>query len=143
MTLNEIKSAVDEGKIVCWKNPMYVVRKNGEFYDIECTSNGSSSALTWDGVTMEEKEADFFVACVVSDSTDGTHKVLNRYGLAMLIQEIDSNVKDESGVTDEELDRMIETCEQEGGCEIKARLTTSGRPEIISAEDSWFDVIAE
>lgn len=144
MTLNEIKSAVDEGKIVCWKNPMYVVRKNGEFYDIECTSNGSATGLTWtDGVTMEAKEADFFVACVVSDSTDGTHKVLNRYGLAMLIQEIDSNVKDESGVTDEELDRMIETCEQEGGCEIKARLTTSGRPEIISADDSWFDVIVD
>lgn len=73
------------------------------------------------------------------DSVNQTHKILNRYGLAMLIQEIVSNVKDESGVTDEQLDRMVETCEQEGGCEIKARLTKSGRPEIISAEDSWFD----
>ena len=144
MTLNEIKSAVDEGKIVCWKNPMYVVRKNGEFYDIECTSNGSATGLTWtDGVTMEAKEADFFVACVVSDSTDGTHKVLNRYGITRLVEEIESVVSDKWGISDEELDRAVEKCEQEGGCEIKARLTTSGRPEIISADDSWFDVIAE
>lgn len=147
MTLNEIKSAVDEGKIVCWKNPMYVVRKNGEFYDIECTSNGSATGLTWtDGVTMEAKEADFFVACVVSDSTNETYKVLSKYGLARLLEEIESLVNFNSGewgVTDEELDRMVETCEQEGGCEIKARITLSGRPEIISAEDSWFEVITK
>ena len=147
MTLNEIKSAVDEGKIVCWKNPMYVVRKNGEFYDIECTSNGSATGLTWtDGVTMEAKEADFFVACVVSDSTNETYKVLSKYGLTRLLEEIESLVNFNSGewgVTDEELDRMVETCEQEGGCEIKARITFSGRPEIISAEDSWFEVITK
>ena len=62
MTLNEIKTAVDEGKIVCWKNQMYVVRKIGKFYDIECTANGDCVGLTWqDGVTMEAKEADFFI----------------------------------------------------------------------------------
>lgn len=77
------------------------------------------------------------------DSVNETHKILNSHGRAMLIQEIVSNVKDESGVTDEQLDRMVETCEQEGGCEIKARLTISGRPEIISAENSWFDVITK
>lgn len=62
MNLQEIKSAIAAGNTVCWKNPMYVVRKNGNLYDVECTANGDSVGLTWiDGVTMEGKEEDFFV----------------------------------------------------------------------------------
>ena len=69
MTLKEIKTAVDEGKIVCWKNPMYEVRKYGKIaprscvhYDVVCTSNGDCTGLTWqDGVTMEYAEKDFFI----------------------------------------------------------------------------------
>jgi len=62
MTLDEIKSAVDEGKIVYWKNPMYLVKKNGVHYDVECQFNGDTSGLTWqDGVTMDYDETDFFI----------------------------------------------------------------------------------
>jgi hypothetical protein len=62
MTLDEIKTAVDEGKIVCWKNPMYQVKKNGAHYDVECQFNGDTSGLTWqDGVTMDYDEMDFFI----------------------------------------------------------------------------------
>ena len=69
MTLKEIKTAVDEGKIVCWKNPRYEVRKYGKIaprscvhYDVVCTSNGDCTGLTWqDGVTMEYAEKDFFI----------------------------------------------------------------------------------
>ena len=69
MTLDEIKTAVDEGKIVCWKNPMYQVRKYGKVapqscvhYYVVCTANGDCTGLTWqDGVTMEYAEKDFFI----------------------------------------------------------------------------------
>ena len=58
MTLDEIKTAVDEGKIVCWKNPMYQVRKYG--YKVVYTSNGDCNG-DCDGVTMEYAEKDFFI----------------------------------------------------------------------------------
>ena len=69
MTLEEIKCAVDSGLQVCWKNPMYQVRKYGKIaprscvhYDVVCTSNGDCTGLTWqDRVTMEYAEKYFFI----------------------------------------------------------------------------------
>ncbi len=62
MTLEEIKSAIDAGKTVCWSHTGYEVRlKNGN-YNIVCLSNNHCIGLTWeDGVTMNGKEKDFFI----------------------------------------------------------------------------------
>ena len=62
MTLEEITSAVDAGKTVCWASPLYVVEKWKTGYQIVCQSNRSAIGLTWqDGTTMNEKEEKFFI----------------------------------------------------------------------------------
>ena len=64
MTLNEIKQAIEQGSTVHWSNKAYVVVKDkiGQ-YLICCTLNASCIGLTWlDGVTMNGKESEFFVA---------------------------------------------------------------------------------
>ena len=62
MTLEEIKCAVDSGLQVCWKNPMYSVKKSGVQYDVVCSFNGDCTGLTWtDGITMDYKPQDFFI----------------------------------------------------------------------------------
>ena len=69
------------------------------------------------------------------------HKQLNNHGIIELQNAIEAIVKD--CITDQTIEKAQDMCEQDGGCEISARLTTSGRPEIISADDSWFDVIVD
>lgn len=62
MTLQEIKTAVDAGKIVHWSNGAYKVIKckNGQ-YLIDC-KQGNAIGLTWqDGTTLNGKEEDFFI----------------------------------------------------------------------------------
>lgn len=62
MTVDEIKKAVDEGKIVRWSNELYLVHKVGDSYLITCTLNDHTIGLTWlDGVTLNGKEEDFYV----------------------------------------------------------------------------------
>lgn len=65
MKLQEIKEAVLAGRTVHWKNAGYRVihaPKIGEFL-IRFDYNESMTGLTWaDGVTMNEREEDFFVA---------------------------------------------------------------------------------
>jgi hypothetical protein len=68
------------------------------------------------------------------------HKQLNHHGIIELQNALDAIVK-EGCLNDQRIESARNMCEQEGGCEISARLTMSGRPEIISADDSWFDVI--
>ena len=64
MKLQEIKDAVLAGKTVHWKNAGYRVihaPKIGEFL-IRFDYNESITGLTWaDGVTMIEREEDFFL----------------------------------------------------------------------------------
>ena len=63
MTLQEIKTAVDEGKTVCWYKDNYIVidgKKAG--YLIKCTYNDYCIGLTWaDGSTMNGKESEFYI----------------------------------------------------------------------------------
>jgi hypothetical protein len=64
MTLQEIKDAVLAGKTVHWASKAYVVVKDnvGQWL-IECRLNESCIGLTWsDGVTMNGKEDEFFIA---------------------------------------------------------------------------------
>ena len=64
MKLQEIKDAVLAGKTVHWKSGGYEVMRDkvGQWFII-CCFNGSLTSLTWaDGVTMNEREEDFFVA---------------------------------------------------------------------------------
>jgi len=62
MPLDEIKAAVDAGKIVNWSNCLYVVEKWSDGYNIVCQSNQHAIGLTHtDGVTMNGKEEDFFL----------------------------------------------------------------------------------
>lgn len=64
MTLEEIKTAVDEGKTVNWSNGAYQVIKDtvGQWF-IRCTINGHCIGLTHrDGVTMNGKPESFFIA---------------------------------------------------------------------------------
>ena len=72
MTLDEIKSAVDAGKLVHWKNPAYVVIKDciGQ-YLLTCRLNNDCIGLTHrDGVTLNGKPEDFFVANVLPTTLD-------------------------------------------------------------------------
>jgi len=63
MTLQEIKKAVDEGKVVHCGNSLYEVINGGKAgYLIRCTSNDHCIGLTWqDGVTMNGEEEDFYI----------------------------------------------------------------------------------
>lgn len=69
MTLEEIKQAVLSGKTVHWSNHSYKVEIDyvGEGCPfVICSDDGRFIALTWsDGVTLNGKEDDFYVA--VSD----------------------------------------------------------------------------
>lgn len=64
MLLEEIKAAVNAGKIVHWATGAYIVTKDkrDEYY-IKCTLNNSCIGLVWaDGTTMNGKPEDFFIA---------------------------------------------------------------------------------
>lgn len=62
MTLNEIKEAVDNNKVVHWSSVLYQVIKSNNEYLIKCLSNGYMVGLTWrDGKTMNGNEEDFFI----------------------------------------------------------------------------------
>jgi hypothetical protein len=66
MTLAEIKSAIEEGKTVCWTNEAYRVIKDkiGQ-YLIGYNIGGRGEnyiGLTWrDGVTLNGKEEEFYI----------------------------------------------------------------------------------
>jgi hypothetical protein len=64
MTLDEIKTAVEQGRRVHWKHEGYPVIKDGlGRFLICCIQNESCWGLTWtDGRTMNEKEEDFFLS---------------------------------------------------------------------------------
>ena len=63
MTLEEIKTTIEEGGRVYWKHEGYPVIKDGlGRFLIVCMMNQSAWGLTWqDGTTMNEKEEDFFI----------------------------------------------------------------------------------
>ena len=64
MTLQEIKTAINEGKQVFWKSVGYQVIKDSiNQYLIKCNYNDYCIGLTWkDAVTMNGEEEDFFIA---------------------------------------------------------------------------------
>ena len=49
----EIQDAVDEGALVCWKNPAYVVRKRNDKYVVECGMTGHVVPLSAAFVDVE------------------------------------------------------------------------------------------
>lgn len=62
MTLEQIKTAVDEGKTVHWCTSSYKVVRGVSGYLIECLSNEYYTGLTWrDGVTLNGKENEFYI----------------------------------------------------------------------------------
>lgn len=72
MTLNEIKTAVRNGKEVNWATSTYEVinpiksptfNENEEQWLIRCKANASCIGLTHrDNITMNGKESEFFIA---------------------------------------------------------------------------------
>ena len=63
MTTQQIKSAVNQGKVVHWSNEAYTVIKDklGQ-YLIKCDSNNHCIGLTWDDdVTLNGEEEDFYI----------------------------------------------------------------------------------
>ena len=63
MTTQQIKSAVDQGKVVHWSNELYTVIKDklGQ-YLIKCGPNNHCIGLTWaDDVTLNGEEEDFYI----------------------------------------------------------------------------------
>jgi len=66
MTLEQIKSAVNDGRTVQWASHGYTVRQGGDGRYLICWSFGNQDAnyigLTWaDGKTLNGKEADFSI----------------------------------------------------------------------------------
>lgn len=63
MTVQEIKSAVDNGITVHWSNELYTVIKDKLKYLIKCSSNNHCIGLTWkDGTTLNGKESEFYIS---------------------------------------------------------------------------------
>ena len=64
MTLEEIKTAVDNGESVYWANENYrIIKDKLNQYLIHSQSNDYCIGLTWrDGVTMNGKPGQFFKA---------------------------------------------------------------------------------
>lgn len=63
MTLQEIKTAVEQGKTVYWSATNYLVIKDslGQFF-IKCLNNNNCIGLTWaDGTTMNGDPKDFLI----------------------------------------------------------------------------------
>lgn len=64
MNLQEIKQAVDDGKIVCWASENYrVIKDRLNQWLIVCQINGYTVGLTWaDGKTLNcNSEDEFFI----------------------------------------------------------------------------------
>lgn len=63
MTVEEIKTAVDNGKTVHCLNGAYeVIKDKKNQYLIKCISNGHCIGLTWtDNVTLNGQEKDFYI----------------------------------------------------------------------------------
>ena len=63
MTLQEIKTAVDNGKTVHWSNEAYaVIKDRHEHYLIECSLNGHCIGLEWaDGKGMNGEPDEFYI----------------------------------------------------------------------------------
>lgn len=62
MTLQEIKQAVLDGKVVCWGNDGYkVIKDNLDQWFIQ-HSGGNCIGLTWrNGTTLNGKENEFYI----------------------------------------------------------------------------------
>lgn len=74
MTLEEIKAAVDAGHTVHWKNEGYVVNRSGDQWMIRFLDEDYWIGLTWrDGVTLNGKEKEFFIADPTTDSSGAEH----------------------------------------------------------------------
>lgn len=62
MTLEQIKSVVERGETVCWKNRSYVVIKDSlNQWFIKCLDNGHCVGLTGRDEKLADKEEDFFL----------------------------------------------------------------------------------
>lgn len=65
MNLEEIKLAVDQGRMVHWRNSRYIVIKGKYEYMIACdegSRNANYIGLTHkDGITMNGEEQDFYI----------------------------------------------------------------------------------
>ncbi len=114
MTLDQIKTAISEGKKVCWNNSAYEVIKDsiGQ-YLILCPDNGSCVGLTWkDGVTLNGKETEFYtqeeitkqiqitwtIDCVQAQA--GTMGIsLNQRAAGAILDKLKKNYDPEQGIT--------------------------------------------
>lgn len=71
MTLDEIKAAVDAGRVVHWKNPSYRVIKDRIGQYLVMYANRNCIGLTHrDGVTLNGQPDDFYTALVLPTTTD-------------------------------------------------------------------------
>lgn len=62
MNLQEIKTAIEEGKNVKWGNTSYDVIKDTKGQYLIKHAGGHCIGLTWaDGVTLNGKEEEFFI----------------------------------------------------------------------------------
>ena len=65
MTLEEIKQAVDEDQVVCWKNEQYQVIKDHKGQYLIQHTNGSCIGLTHrDGITLNGDPGDFYIVSI-------------------------------------------------------------------------------
>jgi hypothetical protein len=68
MTLSEIKTAVNQGKVVHWQNELYrVMCDTAGHYLIVCQVTPSSAPVCWglthrDGTTLNGAESEFYIA---------------------------------------------------------------------------------
>lgn len=79
MKLEEIKHAVLSGKTVHWKDQNYVVLTDatGQWF-ISCISSKYCIGLTWsDGITLNGKEDDFYVAVTAEDRVSQLELYMN------------------------------------------------------------------
>ena len=97
MKLEEIKKAVDDGRIVHHQSDAYVVIKDriGQ-YVIKCTFNDYCIGLTWqNGTTMNGNEDEFYIEKIQSISTiQDVKNFLREINETNILSHIDDDLSD-------------------------------------------------
>ena len=63
MTLLEIKTAIDNGKIVYWNNPSYIIKKDkiGQWFIFSQFTNSYIGLTHMDNITLNGREEEFYI----------------------------------------------------------------------------------
>lgn len=62
-------------------------------------------------------------------------------GVSAAENAIRSAMREDAAMSDDTLAGLLDTLERDGSCELSSWLTASKRPEVVTADDSWFQPV--